>query len=213
MSASRARASGDFPQRSASEDSPPPAAGSNIFGQYGAAVTCASAVILMLAISTIDKLTGYELRLLILYLIPVALVTWSAGRIWGLAMAAIAIIAWMATFHTIQRAPDNLHFYWDGAVSLATLMVFAILIDRLHKALESSNAQLFKILEALDVAVYVADPHKQAVLYGNHRFRDTLQTRPYESLGRLAAKECWIDWPDGRRVVLRIVTEITPGKP
>ena len=191
---------------SASEHSELPAAGSDIFGQYGAAVTCASAVILMLAISAIDKLTGHELRLLILYLIPVALVTWSAGRTWGLAMAAVAIVAWMVTFHVNQPASDNLHFYWDGAVSLATLMVFAILIDRLHKALERSNARLFKVLEKLDAAVYVVDPQTQAVLYGNLRFRDTLQSRPYESLGRLAAKECPIDWPDGRRVVLRIVS-------
>ena len=212
MGASRTSASGDFPQPGASEEFPQPAAGSDIFGQYGAVVTCASAVILMLAISTIDKLTGYELRLLILYLIPVALVTWSAGRTWGLAMAAVAIVAWMVTFHTTQRVPDNIHFFWDGAVSLGTLMVFAVLIDRLHKALESSNAQLFKILEALEVPVYVEDPRKQAVLYGNYRFRAALQARPYESLSRLAGKECWIHWPDGRRVVLHIVTEIPPGK-
>jgi K+-sensing histidine kinase KdpD len=193
-------------QTSDSEDSPLPGSGADIFGQYGAVVTCASAVILLLAISTIDKLTGYELRLVILYLIPVALVTWSAGRTWGLAMAAVAIAAWMVTFRVTQPA-DSLHFYWDGAVSLATLMVFAVLIDRLHKALKRSNARLFKVLEALDVAAYVADPQQEAVLYGNRRFRDTLQSRPYESLGRLAARECPIDWPDGRRVVLRILSE------
>src|SRR4051812_15754640 len=101
---------------SASERSPQPAAGSDIFGQYGAVVTCASAVILMLAISTIDRLTGHELRLFILYLIPVALVTWSAGRKWGIVMAAVAIVGWIVTFHATQPVPDSLHFYWDGAV-------------------------------------------------------------------------------------------------
>src|SRR5258706_11958551 len=95
---------------SASEEFTLPGAGSDIFGEYGAAVTCASAVILMLAISTIDKLTGYELRLLILYLIPVALVTWSAGRTWGFAMAAVAIVAWLVTFRANQPALDTLHF-------------------------------------------------------------------------------------------------------
>jgi K+-sensing histidine kinase KdpD len=192
---------------SASEQFSLPGAGADIFGEYGAAVTCASAVILMLAISTIDKLTGHELQLFILYLIPVALVTWSAGRTWGLAMAAVAIIAWLVTFHATQPALDNLHFYWDGAVSLATLMVFAVLIDRLHKAMERSNARLFKVLEKLDNAVYVADAQKEAVLYGNRRFRDTLQARPYESLSRLPAEECAIDWPDGRRVVVRMLKD------
>jgi PAS domain-containing protein len=196
MSASRMGASEDFTL---------PGAGSDIFGQYGAAVTCASAVILMLAISTIDKLTGYELRLLILYLIPVALVTWSAGRTWGFAMAAVAIVAWMVTFRATQPALDTLHFYWDGAVTLATLTVFAILIDRLHKALERSNARLFKVLENLDSVAYVIDPQRQGVLYGNRRFREALQSRPDESPSRLSAEEIPIDWPDGRRVILRIV--------
>jgi K+-sensing histidine kinase KdpD len=185
-----------------------PGAGTDVFGQYGAAVTCASAVILMLAIATIDKLTGHELRLLILYMIPVALVTWSAGRTWGLAMAAIAVVAWMITFRATQPETDSLHFYWDGAVSLATLTVFAILIDRLHKALERSNARLFRVLEKLDSAVYVIDPQRQAVVYGNRRFRETLQDRAYETLSRLPARECPIDWPDGRRVLLRIVSDL-----
>jgi hypothetical protein len=194
-------------QIGASENSLLPGSDADIFGQYGAAVTCASAVILMLAISTIDKLTGYELRLVILYMIPVALVTWSVGRAWGCAMAAVAIAAWMLTLRVSQPAPDSLHYYWDGAVSLAALAVFSILIDRLHKALERSNARLFKVLEKLDSAVYVVDPQRQAVLYGNRRFQEALQSRSYESLSRLAAKEIAIDWPDGRRVALRILPE------
>jgi hypothetical protein len=192
---------------SASKNSEFPPAGSDVFGQYGVAVTCASAVILMLAISTIDKLMGHELRLLILYLIPVALVTWSAGRVWGLVMAVVAIVAWVAAFRASQPFSDSLHFYWEGAVSLATLVVFVVLIDRLRRALESSNARLIKVLEELDIATYVADPKKDAVLYGNRRFRETLEGRPYEALNRLAGKECEIYWPDGRRVVLRILAE------
>jgi hypothetical protein len=48
------------------------------------------------------------------------------------------------------------------------------------------------------------------VLYGNRRFRETLESRPYEALNRIAGKECQIYWPDGRRVVLRILTELQP---
>jgi hypothetical protein len=127
---------------------------------------------------------------------------------WGLAMAAIAVVAWMVTFRATQPATDSLHFYWDGAVSLATLTAFAILIDRLHKALERSNARLFRVLEKLDNPVYVIDPRQQAVVYGNRRFRDTLQDRTYETLSRLPARECPIEWSDGRRVLLRIVSDL-----
>jgi hypothetical protein len=121
-------------------------------------------------------------------------------------MAAVAIVAWMVTFRVTQPVPDNLHFYWDGAVSLGTLVVFAVLIDRLHHALECANTRLVKVLEQLDAAAYVVDSQKDAVLYGNGRFRETLEGRSYEALSRLAANECQIYWPDGRRVLLRIVT-------
>jgi len=121
-------------------------------------------------------------------------------------MAAVAIIVWMVTFRSHQPSSDSLHFYWDGAVSLATLAVFAILIDRLHAALECSNERLVKVLEELDTATYVVDPKQDAVLYGNRRFRETLEGRPYEALNSIAGKECQIYWPDGRHVILRIVT-------
>ena len=44
----------------------PAPTGSDVFGDYSPAVTCASAVILVLAFSVIDKLTGYDLQVGIL---------------------------------------------------------------------------------------------------------------------------------------------------
>ena len=71
-----------------------PHAESDLFGQYGPGVTCASAVILMLAISAIDKLTGFDLRIGILQLIPVAVMTWAVGREWGIVLAVTAVAIW-----------------------------------------------------------------------------------------------------------------------
>jgi hypothetical protein len=102
---------------------------SDVFGDYGAAVTCASAVILLFAIATIDKLTGAELRLQLLYLIPVGIVTWSAGRAWGMAMSCLAIGVWFATNLVYVESVSH---YWEAAVSLATLLVFAALLARLR---------------------------------------------------------------------------------
>jgi PAS domain-containing protein len=182
-----------------------PPAGSDIFGEYGAAVTCASAVLLLLAIATIDRLTGSEIRLQILYLIPVAIVTWVAGRAWGFVLSVVAVGIWLATLHATHLSPGIL-YYWEAGVSLGTLGIFVFLIARLRDALESSNRRLLKVLDELDGPVYVADPRQGAVLYGNRRFHETLEGRPYEALNRLAAKECRIYWPDGRRVLLRIVS-------
>ena len=180
-----------------------PRAGSDIFGQYDGVTACASAVILMLAVSAIDKLTGFDLQLGILQLIPIAIVTWGCGRAWGVALAMMAIAIWMAV--RVHVAPAA--YYWDAAVLLGMYLVFIELLTRLRDALECSNERLVKVLEELDAAVYVADPKAGAVLYGNRHFRETLAADGYESLAARRARETRILWPDGRRVLLRILAD------
>jgi PAS domain-containing protein len=185
----------------------PPAA-SEVFGEYGPAVTAACAVILLAAIVSIDKLTGFDLRLSILYLLPVAIVTWTGGRVWGAAMAVASAATWLVLFWTSNHYMlGRLLFYWDTAALLITLLIFVVLLARLRDELRASDARFVKVLENLDAAVYVADPERAEVLYGNKQFRATRGQNPYDVLARYPAKECRMRWPDGRRVVLRILTE------
>ena len=72
---------------------PPAPAASDLFGESSPAVTCAAGVILVLAIAVIDKLTGYDLHLGILYLVPIAMVTWATGRNAGIFQRMQAPIA------------------------------------------------------------------------------------------------------------------------
>jgi PAS domain-containing protein len=183
-----------------------PHADSDVFGQYGPGVTCASAVILMLAISAIDKLTGFDLRIGILQLIPVAVMTWAAGRTWGIALSIAAVAVWLLNFRGHHSDAASFYFYWEAAILFGTLIVFALLLGRLREELDLSNERLVQALEELDAAVYVADP-QGAVLFGNRHFRETLAGQPAEQLRILQAKECALRWPDGRRVILRVVTE------
>jgi hypothetical protein len=114
--------------------------GSDLFGEYGAGVTCASAVILILAIAAIDKLTGVELRLQMFYLIPVSMVTWAAGRSWGLLFSVGAVASWVLMFGATHTYSANFYFYWDAAVSLVTLIVFVLVLARLRSALDALDA-------------------------------------------------------------------------
>ncbi len=182
-----------------------PRVGTELFGGYGAAVTSAVAVFLLLAIAAIDKLTGFELRLHILYLIPVALLTWIGGRLWGVIAAALAIALWIATFRFAHPYSRDFYFYWDGGVSFALLAVFAFLFDKLRGEMQSAEEKVLEVLEELDAPVYVADPSEREVLYGNRRFRETLGERSYEVLQAMPARECAMRWPDRSRVTLRIL--------
>ena len=105
---------------------------------FGPGIACAVAAILLLAIAAIDKLTGWELRLQFLYLIPVGLVAWSAGRRWGFVAAAAAVGLWLASFHNAHAYSSGFFLYADAAIALAVLSAFAALIDRLRR-LEQMN--------------------------------------------------------------------------
>jgi hypothetical protein len=126
-----------------------PSEASEVLGQYGPAVSGASAVLLLFAIVTIEKLAGSEIRLQILYLIPVAVMTWSAGRAWGFALAVAAIGAAFATYHSNHVYPGDLLYYCEAGVSLLTLSAFVLLISRVRDALESSDRRLQQALQEL----------------------------------------------------------------
>ncbi|HEY6821035.1 MAG TPA: hypothetical protein VI321_03385 [Burkholderiales bacterium] len=182
-----------------------PAAASDIFGEYDKVVAFASSVILLLAVSAIDKLTGFELRLQVLYMIPVAIGTWTVGRLWGFALSAASMLIWVAMFHTSHNYSSNLYHYWDGALWLVSLAVFVLLLARLREELECSNHGLVDVLDKLDAAIYVVDPANKDLLYANPRCRDAFGAEAIESLNAKPATECAIRWPDGRRAVLRIL--------
>ena len=183
-----------------------PPAGSDIFGQYDRGVAFASAVILLLAISAIDKLTGFEIRLQVLYLIPVAIATWTVGRAWGLALSVAAVTVWLVMFSTSHNYSRALYHYWDGGVWLLTLVVFVLLLSRLREEMEWSSADFVRVLDELDATIYVVDLKTLELLYGNQRFRRSHGEESAESLKRRPAKECAIRWPDGRRALLRILS-------
>ena len=99
---------------------------------------CSVAAICLLAIAAIDKLTGWELRLQILYLLPVGLATWAAGRTWGVITSAAAMALWFITFQNLHAYSSPFYFYWDVGISFVTLAIFAFLADRLRR-LEQVN--------------------------------------------------------------------------
>jgi hypothetical protein len=181
-----------------------PAAGSDIFGEYDKGVAFASSVILLLAISAIDKLTGFEIRLQVLYMIPVAIGTWTAGRLWGFGLSAAAVLVWVVMFHTSHNYSSNLYHYWDAGVWAASLAVFVLLLSRLREELEWSSQGLIAVLAGLDAAVCVLDAQKRELLYANQRFQERFGGRAVDSLNSQPAKECKLRWPDGRRAILRI---------
>ena len=172
------------------------------------------------AVAFADYLTGYEIRLAILYLVPIAFATWMAGAAAGALIAIAGSGAWLVTFLRSHPYEHDFYFYWEGGIYVTSFMIFVALLTRLRAALKRSDERFVTVLEGLDAAVCVADARGGAPLYANRRFREEpggarivahhagevydeatqrwylLQSRP-------------LRWTDGRDAVLRMFSDIT----
>ena len=176
----------------------PPA---QLFGDYSPAVTCASALILVLAIATIDKLTGYDLRLGALYLLPIAMATWAVGRVAGLVFAMLALGLWMMTFRGAIET-RAITFYWDAAMLFGTFVAFVLVLGRLREVMRAFE---LSYLDDLPAPTYALHPSAGRIVYGNRAFHETLEGRTLGELARYPAVEARIRWKGWRAVRLRIL--------
>lgn len=89
-------------------------------------------------VAVLDYLTGPDLTLSPLYLMPIGLVTWNLGRRWGALSVVVATIAGIV--------PDILNDqliglydptpYWDALVRFSVFLAFAVLLDTLKEIID-----------------------------------------------------------------------------
>lgn len=138
----------------------------------------AGALLLTACIGALDYFTGYELRLGSLYLLPIALATWTVGRTAGLAIAATACVCWVLSFSSTHGYTRPILFYWDGVVMAVTFVVFVVLLARLRRALVHADERFVRLLEEMHAAAYVVDRNSGKVLYANRRLAQMLNVDP-----------------------------------
>ncbi|HET7363054.1 MAG TPA: hypothetical protein VFJ70_05705 [Burkholderiales bacterium] len=183
----------------------PAPAEADFFGDYSPAVTFAAGVILVLAIGVIDKLTGYDLHLSVLYLLPIIMVTWGAGLWWALALSLATAALWLGIFSGADHYSTSFYFYGEGAVLFITFAVVVLLTAKLREALRAHELS-FAMLEKLDAPAYVVDLQRDEVLLGNRQFRAAFQERSAAELARYPAHEARFILADGRPALLRILS-------
>jgi len=175
--------------------------------------------VLVVLIGIADSLTGYEIRLAILYLAPIAWCTWRLGGIAGSIVAVAAAVCWVITFASSHPYTSHAYFYLEGVITGVTFLIIVVLLARLHRALERSDARLITVLEGLDAAVQVEDAQSRQLLYDNRRFRELFGARRFgQDGGEIYDEQMrrWFDlrsrplrWTDGRAAILRMLSDIT----
>ena len=189
-----------------------------------AALSVLACLALVGGIALADYATGYDIRLAILYLVPITIATWRLGRTAGIFLAATASVSWLVTFGSLHRYEHPFYFYWEGAILAATFVIVVVLLSSLRAALARSDLRFVTVLEGLEAAVYVEDAQSGELLFANRRFRDVYgERRPPPAADATevhdAASQNWflaqsrpLHWVDGRDVTLRMLSDITEGK-
>ena len=90
-------------------------------------------------VSVLDYLTGPQLSLSLLYLMPIGLVTWNLGRRWGAVAVVVSTVAGIVSdvlsspsVSTTDPVP-----YWNGIVRFAVFLAAAMLLDTLRSIIDT----------------------------------------------------------------------------
>ena len=191
-------------------------------------ITLAISLALVGAIAVADVYTGYEIRLAILYLAPIALSTWFIGRNAGILIAVLAVTGWLLSFRSEHLYSHIVYLYWEGAAIVATYVIFVLLLSRLKEALANSDDRFAKVVDGLDAMVFVEDAQSHRILFANPRYRERFadagdrpavilpdtdgEVRDPASARWYAVHNRALRWIDGREVTLRMLTDITDEK-
>jgi diguanylate cyclase (GGDEF)-like protein len=96
------------------------------------AVACCAVVL----IGVVDYVTGYQISVSVLYLVPVMLAAWYAGKRAGIGLAVLSSLAWLTV--DIGTAHPYDHFaipFWNALVRLGFFVVNGILAAELRSSL------------------------------------------------------------------------------
>lgn len=116
------------------------------FGRYVAPLIKNRPAVVILALATVavigylDRLTGTQLSVTALYLIPVAVVAWyvgpTGGRIAALVAGATQVAADLLDFHA---PPPTVVIVWNAATIILISMVVGEVLTRLHVAFDAEH--------------------------------------------------------------------------
>lgn len=96
---------------------------------------------LILAIGAIDYVTGYELSMSVFYLVSVSLVSWTAGRWWGLVAALLSAVVWTAGDHLAGQVYSvPFYLFWHAATRAVVFGSNALLLAALRRSVDHEKS-------------------------------------------------------------------------
>ena len=99
-------------------------------------------VITLLAVAAIDYFTRFKLNLSVLYVLPILMLTWAAGRLFGTTLSVIVCTTWSVIDVAAGRYLENPKLlYWEWGASLLGFLVLVQGLTSLRRMLEEAHFQ------------------------------------------------------------------------
>lgn len=129
-------------------------------------------------VAMIDFVTGYEVRLAMLYIVPIGLATWTGGLRSGVVVSILAVSCWFISFQSQNIYSDKIFYYWEGAILTITFLAFVILLTRLRDALARADERFLRVLEGSYAGIYVVNDDTGEILYANRHLSRLINDDP-----------------------------------
>ena len=116
------------------------------FDQHRTAAMLISAAIL-LVLSLLDYITGYEFGFFIFYFIPVAVAAWYGGKKEGIAMAVMCGICWFISDRLTHHPYSRPYFiYWETFMRLVSFLTTSFTLSRIRALVLNEEQLLVELL-------------------------------------------------------------------
>ncbi|MDD5224462.1 MAG: diguanylate cyclase [bacterium] len=100
-----------------------------------------SYIALVVLIGFVDFLTGIQVSVSTLYLIPIAMAAWFSGRMQGLMVSLLSASAWLiADLQEGRHYPMLAAPYWNALVMLSIFLIVAFLLAKIKNLLQHEES-------------------------------------------------------------------------
>jgi signal transduction histidine kinase len=115
---------------------------------------------LFFAIAYLDLITGYDLGFFVFYFIPISVISWFAGRTYGIALSLVAAIVWLLVDQLISHPYSNWAFpFWNAFVRWTSFVILSLAITEIKAMLEKEKnlkQELARALEKINTHINIA---------------------------------------------------------
>lgn len=137
-------------------------------------VILAGCALIVLGLAVVDYMTGPELRFFIFYWPPIAVVTWYAGRRWGLAFVVACGAAWLVANPVGYSENARIGLAaWNTAVNAASFALLVVMIAALRRLVDRE-----RLAARVDVVTGVANLRAFSEVIGAEVARSGLTGAP-----------------------------------